>query len=89
MSTAHDRARRADVNAAVKALGGSVESFYYALGDDDVIVIVDLPSLVAASALSLSTSGSGAVRIRTTPLLTVEEVDRALDMKTNYRAPGA
>ena len=33
-------------------------------------------------------SGSAVVRIRTTPLLTAEEVDRALAMKTKYKAPG-
>ena len=36
--------RRADVQAAVKALGGKVEAFYYAFGDDDVVAILDLPS---------------------------------------------
>ena len=80
--------RRADLQAAVKALGGKVEAFYYTFGDDDVVVIVDLPSSVTAAALGLTISGSGAVRVRTTPLLTVEEVDQALEIKTKYRAPG-
>ena len=80
--------RRADVQAAVKSLGGKVEAFYYVFGDDDAVVIVDLPSNVAAAALALSISGSGAVRIRTTPLLTVEDIDQALEMQTQYRAPG-
>jgi uncharacterized protein with GYD domain len=80
--------RRADVQAAVRAAGGKVEAFYYAFGDDDVVVIVDLPSNIMAAALVLTTSGSGAVRVRTTPLLTVEEVDQALEVKTEYRAPG-
>lgn len=80
--------RRADVQAAVKALGGNVEAFYYAFGDNDVVIILDLPGNVSAAALCLATSGSGAVRVRTTPLLTVEEVDQALDIHTQYRAPG-
>jgi uncharacterized protein with GYD domain len=80
--------RRADVQAAVTALGGKVEAFYYAFGDDDVITILDLPNAVAAAALALTISGTGAVRIRTTPLLTVEDIDRALETQTNYRAPG-
>src|SRR5215472_9266769 len=80
--------RRADVQTAVKALGGTVEAFYYAFGDDDVVMIVDLPSSVKAAALGLTTLGSGAARVRTTPLLTVEEVDQALEVKTHYRAPG-
>ena len=81
--------RRADVQAAVKALGGKVEAFYYAFGDDDVITIVDLPDNIKAAALGLTSTGSGAVRVRTTPLLSVEDVDAALDIKTQYRAPGA
>jgi uncharacterized protein with GYD domain len=80
--------RRADVQAAVTALGGKLEAFYYAFGEDDAVIIVDLPNSVKAAALALTTSVSGAVRVRTTPLLTVEDVDQALDVKTQYRAPG-
>lgn len=81
--------RRADVQQAVKALGGRVDAFYYAFGEDDVVSIVDLPNNIAAAAMGLTTSGSGAVRVKMTPLLTVEEVDQALEMQTRYRAPGA
>jgi uncharacterized protein with GYD domain len=81
--------RRADVQAAVKALGGRVEAFYYAFGPDDVIIILDLPDNITAAALGLTSSGTGAVRVRTTPLLTVEEVDKALEVKLRYRAPGS
>src|SRR5271168_3925757 len=80
--------RRADVQAAVKALGGRVEAFYYAFGPDDVIIILDLPDNITAAALGLTSSGTGAVRVRTTPLLTVEEVDKALEVRMRYRAPG-
>ena len=80
--------RRADVQAAVKTVGGKVEAFYYAFGEDDAIAILDLPNNTAAAALSLSVSGTGAVRVRMTPLLTVEEVDQALEIHTQYRAPG-
>src|ERR1700733_8053789 len=80
--------RRADVQAAVKAVGGKVEAFYYAFGADDVIIILDLPDNVTAAAVGLTTSASGGVRVRTTPLLTVEEVDKALEVKMRYRAPG-
>jgi uncharacterized protein with GYD domain len=80
--------RRADVQAAVKAVGGKVEAFYFAFGADDVIIILDLPDNVTAAAIGLTTSGSGGVRVRTTPLLSVEEVDKALEVKMRYRAPG-
>jgi|SRR5690349_3327813 len=80
--------RRADVQAAVAAVGGKVEAFYYAFGDYDVVVILDLPDNVKAAGLSLTVGGSGAVRVRTILLLTVEEVDQALEIRTRYRAPG-
>jgi uncharacterized protein with GYD domain len=80
--------RRADVQAAVKALGGKVEAFYFAFGEDDVIVIIDLPDNIKATAIALTTLATGSVRLRTTPLLTVEEVDQALEVKIHYRAPG-
>ena len=80
--------RRADLQAAVKAVGGKLEAFYYAFGADDVVIILDLPDNVTAAAVGLTVSGSGAVRGRTTPLLTVEEVDKALEVKMRYRAPG-
>jgi len=81
--------RRADVQAAVKAMCGKVESFYYSFGSVDVIVIAELPDNVSAAAIGLGTSGTGAVRVKTTPLLTVEEVDQALEINVKYRAPGS
>jgi uncharacterized protein with GYD domain len=80
--------RKAAVQAAVKAVGGKVEALYYAFGADDAVIIADLPDNVTAAAVGLTTSASGAVRTRTTPLLTVEEVDQALKVQTKYRAPG-
>jgi uncharacterized protein with GYD domain len=81
--------RRADVQTAVTAVGGKLEAFYYAFGSDDVIMIFDLPSNIAAAAVGLAGAGTGAARVRTTPLLTVEEVDQALEIETTYRAPGS
>jgi len=80
--------RRADVQTAVKALGGTVEAFYFAFGDDDVVMILDLPDNTKVAALYLASATSGAVHLRTVPLLTVEEVDQALEIKMHYRPPG-
>jgi len=35
--------RRAAVEEITKALGGKLEAFYYAFGESDVFVIVDVP----------------------------------------------
>lgn len=87
---ANDKAsgRKAAVQAAMKALKGKLESMYFTFGADDVMVIVDAPDNVAAAALSLTVGATGLVRIRTTPLLTVDEVDQALALPSKYRAPG-
>ena len=77
--------RKAAVTKAVESLGGKVEAFYYALGDHDVISIVDLPNAASATALALSASATGLVRTKTTALLTVEETDQALGKKVDFR----
>jgi uncharacterized protein with GYD domain len=80
--------RRAAVASAVEGVGGKIEGFYYALGEDDAYVIVDLPDNISATALGIAISAAGLARTRTTALLTVEETDRALEKAVNYRAPG-
>jgi uncharacterized protein with GYD domain len=80
--------RKAAISKAIEGLEGKLDAMYYAFGDDDVIVIVDMPDNVSATALSLAASASGLVRTKTTPLITVEETDRALQKSVNYRAPG-
>jgi hypothetical protein len=39
--------------------------------------------------MSLSVNASGAVRLSTTPIITVEEMDGASKKSIPYRAPGA
>lgn len=81
--------RKAAVEKAVAGLGGKVEAFYYSFGDHDVYLIVDAPDAVAAVAVSLAVNASGAVAIKTAPLLTVEDMDAACKKTVAYRAPGA
>ncbi|MBY0502395.1 MAG: GYD domain-containing protein [Bryobacteraceae bacterium] len=81
--------RKAAVAAAVKSVKGKVDSFYFSFGTDDVVLIVDAPDNIAVAALSLLVSASGLVKLRTTPLLTIDEVDQALALPSAYRAPGS
>jgi len=82
-------ARRALVEKLVQSLGGKVEAFYFAYGEDDAYVITDVPDATAGLALSLAVNASGAVRISTIPLITPEEIDAASKKAVSYRAPGA
>jgi uncharacterized protein with GYD domain len=81
--------RRAAVEKVVAGLGGKVEAFYFAYGEDDAYVITEVPDATAGLALSLAVNASGAVRISTIPLITPEELDAASKKAVSYRAPGA
>ena len=81
-------ARRTTVGSAIQALGGTLEAFYFAFGDDDVIGICELPDNESAAAFALEVSSSGRVSVSTTVLLTPEEVDRAREKKSGWRPPG-
>ena len=76
------------VEEALKPLGGKVESFYFALGADDVYVIVDAPDIESVSAVSMVTNASGAVRLSTTVLMTPQQVDEAVKKSVAYTPPG-
>jgi|SRR5947209_11631253 len=81
--------RRDAVDRAVRGLGGSLETFYFAFGDSDVYAIVDLPDNEAATAVTLSVNGSGAVSSKTVVLLTVDQVDEAAKRSVDYQPPGS
>jgi uncharacterized protein with GYD domain len=80
--------RRDAVAAVADGLGGSLESFYFAFGESDVYTVVDLPDNETATAIALTVNASGAVAVKTTVLLTPEEVDAAARRSAPYRAPG-
>ena len=80
--------RREATEQLVKSLGGTLEAYYFAFGDNDFYVILDTPDNVSTSAASLMVNASGAVNIETVVLLTPEEVDRAVKKTVDYRPPG-
>ena len=80
--------RRAAVQKLFESVGGKMEAFYYAFGDTDAFIIVDLPDNATASALVLTVTSTGAVTCKTTVLMTPEEVDEASKKTPSYRAPG-
>jgi uncharacterized protein with GYD domain len=82
-------ARREAVEKMISGAGGSLEGFYFALGDDDALVICDVPDASAATAISLAVNASGAVTAKTVPLLTPEEVDEAAKQSVEYAPPGS
>ena len=77
------------VESLVSSLGGSLESFYYAFGEDDAYVIAELPGDEAAAALSLRVSAAGAATVKTTVLLDPATMDDAVKKSVSYTPPGS
>jgi uncharacterized protein with GYD domain len=80
--------RRAAVARTVESVGGKLEAAYFAFGDVDVYMIVDLPDNVSAAAVSLAANESGFIASKTIVLMTAEEMDQAAKKKVEFRPPG-
>jgi uncharacterized protein with GYD domain len=80
--------RRDAVKRHLQELGGTLECMYFAFGDVDAYVIVDLPDHASAAALSMAVNKSGAIATKTIVLLTPEEIDQASRKTLHFRAPG-
>jgi uncharacterized protein with GYD domain len=62
------------VRPAIEQLGGKLVGGWFAFGDYDTILIIELPSSVDAAALSIAASAGGSCKaVKTTPLLTAAE----------------
>jgi uncharacterized protein with GYD domain len=80
--------RRDAVVDALKSVDGSLECFYYAFGETDVVGVFEIPDAASAAALSLMINATGAVRLHLKPLMTVQDLDEAAKKTPAYRAPG-
>jgi len=73
----HDRIEA--VRPAIERLGGKIVSAYFAFGDYDVVLILELPDNVSAAAIAIAFAGGGACKaVHTTPLLSTEEAVAAM-----------
>ena len=80
--------RRAAIAKMAEGLGGKLETFYYAFGDVDAYVIVDLPDHVTAAAVALAVSQGGGATVKTVILIAPEDMDKAGKKAVEYRPPG-
>ena len=79
--------RKAAVQAILKGAKGRLESYYFSFGPDDFVIILEVPDNVTMAAVAVAVGTTGMVDSRITPLLTIEEMDKALALPTNFRAP--
>ena len=80
--------RKSVVKKMLEGLGGRLESFYYAFGEHDAYITVELPDDVSAAAAGLRVNSTGVVSMTTTVLLSPEDIDAASKKTISYRAPG-
>ena len=80
--------RRTAVEQLVKGMGGRLEAIYFAFGDVDAFVIADVPVNGDAAAAALAANASGVMHVKTTVLLSPEEMDQATKKADNFRPPG-
>ena len=80
--------RRDAVAKMAEGLGGRVESFYFAFGDTDAYVVLDLPDNTTAAAASIAVNTAGGASSEVVVLLTPEEIDAASKLSVDYRPPG-
>lgn len=80
--------RREAIEKLFADIGGTLESFYFAFGEDDAYVTAELPDNITAAAVSLTIGASGGASVKTVVLMTPEEMDKAAKTSIGYRAPG-
>jgi uncharacterized protein with GYD domain len=73
---------------ALGSVGGTLEGFYFALGEDDFYTIVDVPDTATVAAVSMAGNVAGGFSIKTVALLTPEEMDEVVKMTVDFRPPG-
>ncbi|MBI2886983.1 MAG: GYD domain-containing protein [Chloroflexi bacterium] len=81
-------ARRKAVEDALSSVGGTLEAVYFAFGDTDVYVICDVPDAESAIAISLIAGATGTVHVKTTVLITTEQMDAATKKTVRFRPAG-
>src|SRR5258708_233036 len=62
------------VRPTIEKLGGKIENAFFAFGDYDVVLIVQMPTNVDVTAIAMAFAAGGACKsVKTTPLLTIYE----------------
>jgi len=80
------------IRPMIEKLGGNVESVWFAFGDYDVVLIMQMPDEINAAAFSLAVAAGGAFKShKTTPLMTIADGVEAMKRAagTGYTPPGS
>ncbi len=83
------QAREQYSRGLVERHGGTLEATYWAHGEHDLLMVIDMPDVKAANALLLGAARSGLYRTTTTSVFTSAEMDEAAKSASEIRSPGA
>ena len=62
------------IGALLEASGGRLHSLYFAFGEYDIVLIAEAPDNATIASVIIAAAAGGAVgKVKTTPLMTVEE----------------
>jgi uncharacterized protein with GYD domain len=81
--------RKEAVEQVLGSCGGSLEWMSFAMGGDDLYLVVDMPDEVAMVATAMAVRATGAVQSTAVPLLSVADIDAAARKLVDFRPPGA
>jgi uncharacterized protein with GYD domain len=70
--------RTTEANALIKKHGGEFKSGYALLGEEDLVLIVDLPDTERAMKTSVALSKLLGIAFRTAPAVSVEDFDKLM-----------
>jgi uncharacterized protein with GYD domain len=82
--------RSTAIRSVIEGMGGRIESFYFAFGDYDAVVIAELPDNASAAAFAMAVGAGGAMRsYKTTVLIPTDEAVEAMRKASTlgYRPP--
>lgn len=80
--------RKKAVEDVLRSVGGKLETMYFAFGDTDVYLICDVPDAESSIAVSLVAASTGTVNVKTTVLITPEQIDTAAKKAVSFRPAG-
>ncbi len=80
--------RVAAVRELIESVGGTLDTFYFSLGEVDAYLVVDMPDIASGVATALTVGASGLATVETIALITPEEIDAAVKKSPMYDAPG-
>ena len=80
-------ALKAGVAKFVESVGGKLEFWFFDYGASTAYSVIGYPDEVAAATAQLSTNMAGYARVTIRPLLTAEEMDKAVEKNTSRSRP--